>query len=74
MATIRQMLNEHLCKVTLCVIWRTGYQTRSLFFSDRETIKPALQTHKPADSGLVVGNGARRCRLDDVTVSVVKQS
>jgi hypothetical protein len=44
-----------------------GYQTRSLFFSDPETIKPAPQTHKPADSGVVVGNGARRCSLEPVT-------
>ncbi len=44
-----------------------GYQTRSLFFSDPETIKPACQTHKPADSGAVVGNDARRCSLGEVT-------
>jgi hypothetical protein len=50
-----------------------GYQTRSLFFSDPETIKPAPQTHKPADSGVVVGNDARRCSLEEVTVGVFKR-
>ena len=40
-----------------------GYQTRSLFFSDRPTIEPRPEAHKPADSGVVVGNGARRCSL-----------
>jgi len=47
-----------------------GYQTRSLVFSDPETIKPAPWTHKPADSGVVVGNDARLCSLEDVTVGV----
>jgi hypothetical protein len=49
-----------------------GYQTRSLFFSDRETIKPEPKAHKPADSGAVVGNDARRCSLDEVTPDVLK--
>jgi hypothetical protein len=48
-----------------------GYQTRSLFFSDPGTIKPAPQTHKPADSVLRVGGGARRCSLDAVTASFI---
>jgi hypothetical protein len=51
-----------------------GYQTRSLFFSDRETIKPEPKAHKPADSGAVVGNDARRCSLDEVTPGVFKHS
>ena len=32
-------------------------------FSDRPTIEPRPEAHKPADSGVVVGNGARRCSL-----------
>ncbi|PMY46088.1 hypothetical protein C1X69_29270 [Pseudomonas sp. FW305-67] len=42
-----------------------GYQTRSLFFSDGETIKPRPKAHKPADSGAVVGSGARICSLSE---------
>ncbi|EJM64638.1 hypothetical protein PMI30_03573, partial [Pseudomonas sp. GM50] len=42
-----------------------GYQTRSLFFSDRQTIEPGPKAHKPADSGAVVGNGARMCSLSE---------
>ena len=50
-----------------------GYQTRSLIFSDPRTIKAACQTHKPADSGVVVGNDARRCSLGDDTASDFKR-
>jgi len=39
-------------------------------FSDQQTIEPASQTHKPADSGVVVGNGARRCSFAPVTQRV----
>jgi hypothetical protein len=61
-----------LHEVTQCVS-AAGYQTRSLFFfSDPETIKPAPQTHKPADSGAVVGNDARRCSRGEVMPGVSK--
>ncbi|TPG75769.1 hypothetical protein EAH78_19675 [Pseudomonas arsenicoxydans] len=46
---------------------KPGYQTRSLFFSDMETIRPVSKAHKPADSGVAVGNGARFCSFQDVT-------
>jgi hypothetical protein len=49
-----------------------GYQTRSLFFSDWETIETRAKAHKPADSGVTVGNGARRCSLREVTLGVIK--
>jgi hypothetical protein len=50
-----------------------GYQTRSLLFSDRPTIEPASKAHKPADSGVVVGNGARRCSLLEVFRNAFKR-
>jgi hypothetical protein len=52
---------------------KSGYQTRSLLFSDRPTIEPAHPAHKPADSGVVVGNGARRCSLLEVFRNAFKQ-
>ena len=51
-----------------------GYQTRSLIFSDPRTIKAACQAHKPADSGVVVGNDARRCSLAEVTAGCFKRT
>lgn len=51
-----------------------GYQTRSLMFSDGETIKPTSKTHKPADSYAPVGNDARCCSLREVTLSVFKHA
>ncbi len=65
MATIKTMPKKHLHKVTLCDMWTAGYQTRSLFCSDRKTIEPGPQAHKPADSGAVVGNDARMCSLSE---------
>ena len=50
-----------------------GYQTRSLFFSDGETIKLSTKAHKPADSVLVVGKGTRRCSFQDVTPKRIKR-
>ena len=41
----------------------TGLPNPIAFFSDRETIKPDPQAHKPADSDADVGSGARMCRL-----------
>ena len=32
-----------------------------------------LQAHKPADSGTAVGNGARFCSFQDVTLRTLKQ-
>jgi hypothetical protein len=49
-----------------------GYQTRSLFFSDRPTIEPGPKAHKPADSGVPVGNDARRCSFREVTGEAFK--
>jgi hypothetical protein len=49
-----------------------GYQPPSLFFSRRETIKPRPKAHKPADSGAVVGNGARMCSLRECLEMSIK--
>lgn len=49
-----------------------GYQTRSLIFSDRPTIEPGPKAHKPADSGVPVGNDARRCSFREVTGEAFK--
>jgi hypothetical protein len=55
-------------------LFETGYQTRSLLFSsDRPTIKPNPEAHKPADSGAAVGNDASRRSLREVTLTAVKQ-
>ena len=51
-----------------------GYQTQSLFFSDRQTIEPAPKAHKPADSGVPVGIHARRCSFQEVIVLPIKQA
>ncbi len=44
------------------------------FFSDRKTIKPAPKVHKPADSGVVVGIGARLCSFQEVNWQAIKQA
>ena len=51
-----------------------GRYTRSLIGSDRETIKISFKAHKPADSGVVIGNGARRCSFQEVTLNTIKHS
>jgi hypothetical protein len=52
-----------------------GYQTRSLkFSSDRQTIKPSPKAHKPADSGVPVGNDASWCSLREVTLTAIKHT
>jgi hypothetical protein len=38
----------------------------------RTKLPTASQAHKPADSGVAVGNGARICRLQDVTLHAFK--
>jgi hypothetical protein len=38
----------------------------------RTKLPAASQAHKPADSGVAVGNGARICRLQDVTLHAFK--
>jgi hypothetical protein len=53
---------------------KPGYQTRSLMFSDRETIEVGVKAHKPADSVLTVGNDARCCRFQEVTQSAIKHA
>jgi hypothetical protein len=46
----------------------------AVFFSDRPTIKPGPKAHKPADSGVTVGNDARSCSFHEVTLSAFKQT
>jgi hypothetical protein len=53
---------------------KTGYQTRSLLFSDQETIEPRPKAHKPADSGATVGNDARLCSFQEVNLTPLKQA
>ncbi|OOL33700.1 hypothetical protein BOO94_32320 [Pseudomonas sp. FSL W5-0299] len=43
-------------------------------FSDTETIKTRHKAHKPADSGAVVGNGARNCSFQEVTLNTIKHT
>jgi len=45
-----------------------------LFSSDRPTIKPNPKAHKPADSGVPVGNDARCCSLLEVTLTALKHT
>jgi len=59
--------------VALCALIDPGCETRSLFFSDPETIEPGLKAYKPADSGVVVGNGARMCSLGECLEVSFKQ-
>ena len=42
--------------------------------SDRETIEAKAKAHKPADSGVAVGNDARCCSLQEVTFKRFKQA
>lgn len=49
------------------------HQTSSLCFGDGKTINPAPKPYKPADSGVVVGNGERLCSFEDVNLQAVKQ-
>ena len=58
-----QRQKRTLQRVAQCAEVNTGYQTRSLMFSDAETIEAAPQAHKPADSGVVVVPYARMRRL-----------
>ena len=58
-----QRQKRTLQRVAQCAEVNTGYQTRSLIFSDAETIEAAPQAHKPADSGVVVVPYARMRRL-----------
>ena len=51
-----------------------GYQTQSLFFSDRQTIEPAPKAHKPADSGVPVAIDARNCSFQEVKLTAIKQA
>jgi hypothetical protein len=43
-------------------------------FSDPETIKTRPKAHKPADSGAVVGNGARIRGFQEVTLNTIKHT
>ena len=45
-----------------------------MFSSDRQTIRPDPKAHKPADSGVPVGNDARRCSLREVTLTALKHT
>jgi hypothetical protein len=64
MATIMNRDENEPCqRVAQCAEVNTGYQTRSLIFSDAETIEAGTQAHKPADSGVVVVPYARMRRL-----------
>jgi hypothetical protein len=51
--------------VALCALIDPGCETRPLMGSGRRTIEPRPKAHKPADSGAVVGNGARLCSLSE---------
>jgi hypothetical protein len=51
--------------VALCALIDLGCETRPLMGSGRETIEAGPKAHKPADSGAVVGNGARMCSLSE---------
>ncbi|WP_162279036.1 hypothetical protein [Pseudomonas reinekei] len=74
MATINVKTKKPSQKVALAHLEDPGYQTRSLFFSDRPTIEPGPKAHKPADSGVSVGNDARRCSFHEVTLTAIKQA
>jgi hypothetical protein len=72
---LKQLPKRHLSTGDATRMWKTGYQTRSLLFcSDRPTIKPGTKTHKPADSGVAVGNDASRRSLREVTLTAVKHA
>ena len=45
----------------------------TVLFSDRQTIEPDPKAHKPADSGVPVGNDARRCSFHEVTLTAIQQ-
>jgi hypothetical protein len=68
------MKKKPLQKAALCAWKYWATKPDHCFFSDRETIKPEPKAHKPADSGVVVGNDARRCSLDEVTPGVFKRA
>ncbi|BFT62593.1 hypothetical protein [Pseudomonas moorei] len=73
MATINTGV-KNLQKVTLCALCRVGLPNPiTVLFSDRQTIKPDPKAHKPADSGVPVGNDARRCSFHEVTPTAIKQ-
>ncbi|MGF6489908.1 hypothetical protein ABH904_003681 [Pseudomonas frederiksbergensis] len=40
----------------------------------RTKLPTGLQTHKPADSDVVVGDGARRCSFQEVTLNKTKHA
>ncbi len=72
MTTIKQRPEQAFKRCAMRLV-KPGYQTRSLFFSDRQTIEPGPKAHKPANSGAVVGNGARMCSLSEYLEVSFKQ-
>jgi hypothetical protein len=72
MTTIKAETKDASIDGVLHTCENPGYQTPSLFFSDGVTIKPRPKAHKPADSGAVVGNGARLCSLRECLEMSVK--
>ncbi|WP_095196069.1 hypothetical protein [Pseudomonas sp. Irchel 3A7] len=73
-ATIKSRVESASAKGSTAHLNKPGYQTRSLFFSDRQTIEAAPQAHKPADSGVTVGNDARLCSFQEMSVRPVKHA
>jgi hypothetical protein len=57
-----------------CTIWwkRVAAKPDHWKSVTRTKLPTAYQAHKPADSGVAVGNGARICRLQDVTPNTYK--
>jgi hypothetical protein len=58
----------------VCTIWwkRVAAKPDHWKSVTRTKLPTAPKAHKPADSGVAVGNGARICRLQDVTPNAYK--
>jgi hypothetical protein len=55
------------------LFWSESLNPIAEFFSDRQTIETGPQAHKPADSVLAVGKGARLRSLKECLLVLLKQ-
>jgi hypothetical protein len=73
MATIKQNPEQACTRQHITPNYRATKPDRCFFYSGEQTIKPGHQAHKPADSGVPVGNDARRCSFHEVTLTANKR-